>query len=133
MIVDALCKALNVTSSGVKASLHLKLCDKYAREGEEPLKEGDYVQASEKFWGMASQAIKAVAAKRGLTMKSHGELYKFVADLREETGDPEVRRLWHAATELHRNFHKAWLPPTMVKEAVKDVKKLVGRLRAREL
>lgn len=32
----------------------LKLCEKYLREGDELLVKKDYVQASEKFWEVAS-------------------------------------------------------------------------------
>jgi len=35
----------------IRAEAHLKLCEKYLKEGEELLAKKDYVQASEKFWG----------------------------------------------------------------------------------
>lgn len=113
----------------VKAEIHLKLCEKYIREGEELLKKGDYVQASEKFWGSASQVVKALAAERGLELKSHGELHRFVAGLEREKGDPEIRRLWQSAGMLHQNFYENWLPPEMVEGNVEDVKKFVEKLK----
>jgi len=111
------------------AETHLKLCEKYLREGEELLKKKDYVQASEKFWGSASQMVKALAAESGSELRSHGELHTFIARLERESGDPEIRRLWQSAGMLHQNFYENWLPPEMVGENAKDVKKLVEKLK----
>ena len=52
----------------------MRLNDKYLQEAEALLDKGDYVQASEKFWGAAAEVVKAVAVKRGIELKSHGEL-----------------------------------------------------------
>ena len=112
-----------------KAEAYIALSEKYAREMDEFLEKGDYVQASEKAWGAASQILKAVASKRGKELKSHGELHKFVSELREETGDQELRRLWQVATSLHQNFYENWLPEKIVKESIEDVKRFVGKLR----
>jgi hypothetical protein len=46
-----------------RAQEYLRLNDKYLKEAEALLEEGDYVQASEKFWGVAAGIVKAVAAK----------------------------------------------------------------------
>lgn len=113
----------------VEYEIHLKLCEKYLREGEELLAKGDYVQASEKAWGAASQIVKAVAAKKGSELRSHGELHKEIVKLAQETGDDEIRSLWQSAISLHQNFYENWLPPEMVERNIGDVKKLVGKLK----
>jgi len=117
------------TTRKIRTEVHLKLCEKLLREGEELLAKKDYVQASEKFWDAASQMIKALAAKRGLELRSHGELHKFVAELTKESGDPEIRRLWQSAASLHQNFYENWLPPEMVEGNANDVKNLIEKLR----
>ncbi len=105
-----------------KADYYLKLHEKYLREADQLLAKEDYAQASEKLWGASAEIVKAVAASRGLDIKSHGELHEFVTKLREETQDPEIRTLWLVATTLHQNFYEAWLPSAMVREAAEDVK-----------
>jgi hypothetical protein len=40
-----------------------------------------------------------------------------------------VKRLWHAANVLHRNFYESWMTPKSVAAALEDVKLLVGKLR----
>ena len=112
-----------------KVEIHLKLCEKFLKDVEELLARGDFVQASEKAWGASAQIVKAVTAKRGRELKSHGELHKFVSELREEIGDQEIRRLWQVATSLHHNFYENWLPKEIVRESIEDVKKFVEKLR----
>jgi len=128
LILEALSEFLNIDPE-TKAEAHISLSEKYAREMDEFLEKGDYVQASEKAWGAASQILKAVASKRGKELKSHGELHKFVSELREETGDQEIRRLWQVATSLHQNFYENWLPEGIVRESIEDVKRFIGKLR----
>ena len=130
LVGETLLAQLHMDDPMARAELHWELCEKYLREARALLEEGDYIQASEKAWAAASQAVKAVAAGRGLELRSHRDLHGFIMRLREETGDEELRRLWHAANELHRNFYEAWLPPEMVIEAVGDAERLVEKLRA---
>ncbi|RLG69992.1 MAG: hypothetical protein DRO11_06885 [Methanobacteriota archaeon] len=112
-----------------RVDLHLALSEKYMGEAEEMLEKKDYTQASEEAWGAASQIVKAVASERGLEIRSHGELHKFVAMLREEKDDPEISTLWSSAISLHQNFYENWLPPKTVKDLIGNVKSLVDKLR----
>ena len=118
----------------------LKLNNKYLDEAEELIKKKDYVQAqpfkkaltekaSLKLWGAAAEMVKVVAAKRGIEIKSHGELYKFVAKLKVELGDPELLRLFSLAGALHQNFYENWLPPEVVIDCAEAVKELVAKLK----
>ena len=118
----------------------LKLNNKYLDEAEELIKRKDYVQAqpfkkaltekaSLKLWGAAAEMVKVVAAKRGVEIKSHGELYKFVAKLKTELGDPELSRLFGLAGALHQNFYENWLPPATVVDHAEAVKELVAKLK----
>jgi uncharacterized protein (UPF0332 family) len=130
LVVEALSKALNEPlDPETRFEMHSRLSEKYMREAEAFLTKGDYTQASEKAWGAAAQMVKALAAKRGLELRSHGELHKEVIKLTRETGDDEIRLLWQSAIALHQNFYENWLPPEMVEKNVEDVKKFVNKLR----
>ncbi len=129
LVAEALYEYLNIKDPEAKMELHLKLCEKYLSEGASFLDKGDYVQASEKFWGAAAQMLKALAARKGLELKSHRELWSFIAQLRKETGDEQVSRLWHVANSLHTNFYEAWSPPELIKDAAEDVKRLIDKIR----
>ena len=112
-----------------RIEIHLSLSDKYLREAEDLIKKGDYVQASEKAWGAASQVVKAVAAKRGKELRSHVELHRFVAELRRGIRDAELSTLWASATSLHQNFYENWLPSETVNDWIENVKKFVEKLK----
>jgi hypothetical protein len=94
LVVEILSKALNHTlDPSEKVELHLKLAEKFLREAEELLAKGDYVQASEKGWGVAAQMVKAVAAKENLELRSHASLWEYLDKLAEKLQDIELRRL----------------------------------------
>jgi uncharacterized protein (UPF0332 family) len=123
IINEAVLEYLQLADPETKTELHANLSEKYLSDAEELIKEEDYVQASEKLWGAASQMVKAVATKRHLELRSHSDLNRFVAELRREVNEPEIRRLWQIATSLHQNFYEAWLPGETVKESVEDIKR----------
>jgi hypothetical protein len=101
VIIEVLSEMLDEpVNPNERAEIHLKLCEKYMGEAEEFLKKGDHAQASEKAWGAASQAVKALAIKRGKELRSHRELHEFVAKISEELKDKEIGRLWRSATSL---------------------------------
>jgi len=128
----AVIEFLKLKDPETKAEIHENLSEKYMKDAEELMKKGDYVQASEKAWGAASQMVKAVAAKNGLELRSHGELHKFVSKISKERGDEEIRRLWRSAIVLHQNFYENWLPEDMVIDSIGDVRKLINKLRTNQ-
>ena len=85
-----------------RAEFHRSLAEKFLREAEDLLARGDYLQVSEKAWGAAAQIVKAVAAKAGKELRSHGDLWRFVSEIAGE--DRELRRLWRTTNSLHQNF-----------------------------
>ena len=107
---------------------YLGLAQKYLKESEAFLAEKDYVQASEKLWGAAAEIVKTVAAKRGIELRTHRDLWQFVADLRAELKDPEVSRLFTVANYLHQNFYEGIMPPETVMDGAEAVKQLIGKL-----
>lgn len=112
-----------------KAEDYLELSDKYLKEAEALMGRGDYVQASEKFWGAAAEIVKAIVAERGVEVRSHGELHGFVTRLGRELNDPELPTLFGTAATLHQNFYENWLPPETVEDYGEAVKELVKKLK----
>jgi hypothetical protein len=130
LIIEALSKFLNEPIDlETKAEIYLKLSEKYLRDAEEFLIKKDFVQASEKAWGAAAQIIKALAAKEGKELRSHGELHRYVAELSKDKGDKEIMKFWFSATSLHQNFYENWFPEEAVRSAVEDVKNFIEKLR----
>jgi len=111
-----------------KKSEHFNLMQKYLKEAETFLAKGDYVQASEKLWGAAAEIVKVVAAKRGVDLKTHSDLWDFVTKLRIELKDPEISRLFSQANYLHQNFYEGIMPPQAVKDTADAVKEFISKL-----
>jgi len=75
--LEALCRGLDEKMDpSDRAELYARLSEKYLKEADDLLAKGDYVQASEKLWGAAALMVKAVAASRGVSISSHGELFQ---------------------------------------------------------
>ncbi len=128
LVLEALSKILKEPlDPETKVEIHLKLSEKYMKDAEDFLSKKDYVQASEKAWGAASQIVKALAAKKGRELKSHRELHEFVANI--DLGDRELGRLWRSAVSLHQNFYENWFVESQVIDGVEDVKRFLQKLK----
>jgi len=102
-----------------------------AKEAEEELSKGDLRQASEKIWGSAALAVKAVAtALEGRRLTSHGELWAYVDELSARLGRPGLMRLWQMANSMHVNFYEGWATRRHVEEALRGLKELLSILKA---
>ena len=78
----------------------------FLEKAEEALREGDLMQASEKLWGAAAHSVKAVAQRRGWGPRQPQAPLRTVTRLADDTGDTELRNLFHVANSLHSNFYE---------------------------
>ena len=97
-------------------------------QAEAELEIGDLVQASEKFWGAAAQALKATAQSRGWAHDSHAHFYRIIRNIIDETGDDELLDLFNAANLLHVNFYEGMLRPHEIQTMSERVRELISRL-----
>ena len=100
------------------------------QQAETELAAGDTRQASEKGWGAAAQAVKAVADQRGLAHRRHAALFAVVDQLASETQDDNLRDLFQVASHLHTNFYEDWDTPNNVRSALNAVRRFVAKLEA---
>ena len=100
----------------------------YLRKAYFHLAEGDLTQASEKGWGAAATAVKAVAESRGIPHTGHRELWRIVRTLVREAGDQDIRVDFGLAGELHVNFYEAWLDRDDVLAYLTNVERLAAKL-----
>ncbi len=125
---DLITKAVSKDSSEL-VKYRISFSEKMLGEGEKLLKEGDIIQASEKFWNAVVQAIKAVAAQEGLELRTHAELWNYINTLAKRYGDIEFAKLFADCNYLHKNFYEGNLLPELVKEYIESAKKLIKKLR----
>ncbi|MBP1450128.1 MAG: PaREP1 family protein [Thermoproteus sp.] len=137
-IVELVAKALSIDPPAV-ADAHLGLAEKFLEEGRR-LVEADPVQASEKLYKAAEEAVKAAAVLLGLEEAERArELGRWSAAMLFSAADKisekrrEARWWWRTAWVLHvEGFHEARLRPSErdigdVESLVKLAKELKGR------
>ncbi len=111
-----------------KLETYERLSAKYMRDAEALLQKGDTVQAGEKIWGSVAEAVKAAAARRGVSLRTHAEIWNFVLRLDREYPDKEFYALFIIADHLHSNFYEDELPAEVIAKALPRIKELNTRL-----
>ena len=113
-----------MTTAQQYTSTSAKLFDQARLE----LEAGDLIQASEKYWGAAAQALKAVAQTRGWPHNSHAHFYRIIRNLIDESSDTELFELFNAANQLHSNFYENWMQPREILQLADQVDELIRHL-----
>ena len=111
-----------------RVDYHTETATEFLAKAHEYLASGDLLQASEKGWGATARMVKAVAEDRGWRHTSHGDLYRAIDRLAEETSDEQLQNLFRSASTLHQNFYEGWMAADVVADALKDVEEIMKRL-----
>ena len=111
------------------ADLYWERCDEYLDKAFTELNAGDLLQASEKGWGAAAQAVKAIAEDREETHRHHAAILQMAYKLARETSDPQIRTWFNGAQALHQNFYEGAMAADDVAAELESVARLVARLR----
>ncbi|MFH0847093.1 MAG: PaREP1 family protein [Chloroflexota bacterium] len=92
---------------------------------------GDAEKASEFLWGSMTQALKAVAANKDISLKSHESIRKFAYELAfKALQDESIWMGFKDAQSLHSNFYETGLLLDDVKLGVQTVRRAVYKLLA---
>jgi hypothetical protein len=110
------------------AERYMALNGKYLEDADKLLAEGDYVQASEKYWGAMAEMVKAIAAVRGWRHHTHRELVQAVERLLGESGLSDLRTLFSVGEALHSNFYENWMGQDQIVSAAATARTFVERL-----
>ena len=117
-----------VNGRAPKVEEHLRISRQFLRQAQEEFAQGDRLQASEKAWGAAAHAVKAVAQQRGWQHDGHRYLYEAIDKVYYETGDSEILVLFKAANSLHMNFYENWQTDNSVQDGIEHVEVLLKKL-----
>ncbi len=120
--------ARQVNGRNRKVEAHVRISRQFMRQADEEFAKGDRLQASEKAWGAAAHAVKAVAQQRGWRHDGHRYLFEAIDSIYRETGDPELRDLFGRANSLHMNFYEDWQSDEFVQDGIARVKILLEKL-----
>lgn len=117
---------------------HSELALKFLREGEEWLDRGDVIQASEKLYKAAEEAVKGLAEVYVSDVYEEAmrkgrwtvRLLESAMDELVRELDVEIRASWDAAWFLHvEGFHETRIDTNSVRSRLESVKKLVDRVQ----
>ncbi|MDE2815189.1 MAG: PaREP1 family protein [Chloroflexota bacterium] len=120
--------ARQVNGRNRKVEVHVRISRQFMRQADEEFAKGDRLQASEKAWGAAAHAVKAVAQQRGWRHDGHRYLFDAIDSIYRETGDTELRGLFGTANALHMNFYEDWQSAEYVQDGIERVKLLLEKL-----
>lgn len=111
-----------------KASSYKKRSIHYFENAKKFIDKGDAEKASEFLWGSMAQALKAVAASRNISLRSHNQVKNYALELARTLKDDSIRHTFDYAQSLHSNFYESGLLLEDVVRAAEDVRRTVSQL-----
>lgn len=110
------------------AQTHQEVSREFILHAREQLSLGNSLQASEKSWGAAAHAVKAIAERRGWRHKSHRDLFVATRRIAQTYRRPEVIELFGVASALHQNFYEGWMNDGFISTCLDSVERLLDTL-----
>jgi uncharacterized protein (UPF0332 family) len=101
---------------------------RYIQQAEAEFEKGDFLQASEKAWGAATQQVKALAVLRGLPHESHREIRIAASLIANEVNQDDIMDLFSMGESLHANYYEAWMPEREVRRRIDNMKEFIALL-----
>ena len=114
----------------VPSNKYTDMSREYIARAEDYLSQGDLKQASEKSWGAAACALKAIAEQRGWRHQSHSLLFDISGQIADELERQELRDLFAVARSMHQNFYENWFPEDEVEHGIGRVKAYLAELES---
>ena len=83
---------------------HIAISRRFIDHAREELDLGNRLQASEKIWGAAAHALKAIAIQRGWNHSQHQNIQRIAIQLGNEFRRPDFETRVRLASAFHVNF-----------------------------
>ncbi len=112
-----------------RTEFHNETADEFLLRARAYLEAGDLLQASEKGWGAAAQAVKAVAEARGWDHNGHRQLHQTIRRLVDEANQTDLFDWFSAGNTLHANYYDGFLEAEVIGQYLDRVERLVDDLR----
>ena len=92
---------------------------------------GDAEKAGEFLWGSVAQALKAVAASKGVKLEHHAQIGDYAWKLKKELQDESIWDNYGHASHLHSNFYEGGLTVADVRRYVEGIRETIRKLLER--
>ena len=100
----------------------------FLEASDREFEDGDELQASEKLWGAATHALRAVIQPEGQSNGRHQDLRVAAERLATERGDPIIRLGFEVAEKFHANFYHGFMEDFQVASGRQAVREFVERI-----
>ena len=111
-----------------EAARNMEISHNFLRQAREELAKEDLLQASNKVWGAAAYAIKAVAEKRRWFNDADWKLWEAVSVVTEEEGDHSILAGYSAARQAHYDFYHHEFNAIDVRQVLEITEGMVAKL-----
>ena len=106
---------------------HARQAYEFLEQAENELAAGDKLQASEKLWGAATQAVLSILTTEGRRSKTHRDLKEAVYRLSADMGE-DVYDGFAIAEKFHANFYNGFMEDYQIESDKGRVHNFVHRL-----
>ena len=107
---------------------HVAMSHRFIDHAKSELRRGHRLQASEKIWGAAAHALKAIAIQRGWHHSSHINIIDIGEQLAKEFGRDDFSSHLDRADSMHKNFYENNRRAGAILSAINDVESFVAKL-----
>lgn len=88
---------------------YLRQSQNYFKNAQELYARGETAKATELVWGSVAEAVKALAASRGLDLRTHQSLRQYLRKVAGQVNDVELYELFNDVEGAHRNFYQEFM------------------------
>jgi hypothetical protein len=100
----------------------------FLKNASKSIDEENSEKASEFLWGSMAQALKAVAASKGIHLRNHRQIWNYSESLTKELEDKSIYDAFLHANLLHTNFYESELELKDVRRIADDIRIAVTKL-----
>ena len=101
---------------------------RFAAHARDELSLGNRLQASEKVWGAANYALKAVAVQRGWRHRGQRNVFAVADQLAAERNRPAFKEYLILARGIHYNFYENDLEEADIEDGINAVDRYIADL-----
>ena len=107
---------------------HIAISHRFIDHAREELDRGNRLQASEKIWGAAAHALKAIAIQRGWNHSQHQNIQRIAIQLGNEFGRSDFETRVRLANAFHVNFYENAEEADSIVKAINEMEEFVADL-----
>ena len=107
---------------------HIRKAREFLAVSDREFAEADNMQASEKLWGAAAQALIAVAKHRGWRYSSHRAMKDIAQNIAIQLQDDSIKEAFEVGENFHANFYHDFMSEERIADGRPKMRDFVNRV-----